>query len=44
MSESENEEGAAEEAPAEEGVEPMPEVVPEDYLDQREYDPSGRPL
>ena len=44
MSEAEQEERAEEEPQASDGVEPMPEVVPDDYLDQREYDPSGRPL
>jgi hypothetical protein len=42
MSEPENDEGAAEEAPLEERVEGMPEVVPDDYLDQKPFDPAGR--
>ena len=44
MSESEREESSTEDAPAEEGVEPMPEVVPDDYLDQPAFDPAGRPI
>jgi hypothetical protein len=42
MSDTENEASAAEETPAEEDVEPTSEVVPEDYLDQKPFDPAGR--
>lgn len=42
MSEPEAEDTGAEDAPAEGGAEPMPDAVPDDYLDQKPFDPSGR--
>jgi hypothetical protein len=42
MSEPENDEAPTEKTPAEEGVEPIPEVVPDDYLDPKPFDPAGR--
>ena len=42
MSEPETDNRPDEEPPDAQDVEPLPEVVPDDYLDQKPFDPAGR--